>query len=204
MVKSVEHALKTPASELMSAASSPATTRPRNPVGITCCTIKGNTACAVSGRVCPFDPISTPSPGARPVRASARATIPGTMKMKTGSSLRQAAKIVPRRASVTLGAASVRCTMYWSVHQYQRPTIGEHSSIPGHGYSWLKYQAMRPASFTGAHVPSTPAGSSGFHMLNIAGSRAARSSPHPPRARSPNIVSSREPSTRIAVWTASV
>ena len=46
----------------------------------------------------------TPIPGARPLRASARAIMPGTMKMNTGSSLRKAAKIVPRRASVTFGA----------------------------------------------------------------------------------------------------
>ena len=63
---------------------------------------------------------------------------------------------------------------------------------------------MRPASFTGAQVPSTPAGSSGFHMLNIVGSRAARSWSHPPRARRPKIVRSMEPATRITVWTASV
>ena len=59
--------------------------------------------------------------------------MPGTMKMKTGSSLRQAAKMVPRRACVWSGAPSVRWTMYWSVHQYQRPTIGAQNSMPSHG-----------------------------------------------------------------------
>ena len=53
--------------------------------------------------------------------------------MKTGSSLRKAAKIVPRRASRSSGAPSVRWTMYWSVHQYQRPMIGAQKSMPSHG-----------------------------------------------------------------------
>ena len=59
--------------------------------------------------------------------------MPGMMKMKTGSSFSSEAKIVPRRASRSLGAPSVRCTMYWSVHQYQRPMIGAQNSIPSHG-----------------------------------------------------------------------
>jgi hypothetical protein len=65
--------------------------------------------------------------------ARASAIIPGTMKMKTGSSLRKAAKMVPRRASVWFGAPRVRCTMYWSVHQYHSPTMGAQNSIPSHG-----------------------------------------------------------------------
>ncbi len=59
--------------------------------------------------------------------------MPGMMKMNTGSSFRNAAKIVPRRASVSLGAISVRWTMYWSVHQYHRPMMGAQNSMPTHG-----------------------------------------------------------------------
>ena len=44
IVKSVDEALNTPASELISAASSPATTMPRTPVGNTWITICGNAA----------------------------------------------------------------------------------------------------------------------------------------------------------------
>jgi hypothetical protein len=36
---------------------------------------------------------------------------------------------------------------------------------------------MRPASFTGAHVPSTPSGMSGFQRLNMSGSSAAGTRP---------------------------
>ena len=133
MVKSVEQALNTPASELMSAASRPATTMPRMPVGSTSRTISGNAAWACAGTTLPLASTSTLRPPPCPVLASASAIMPGMMKMKTGSSLRKAAKIVPRRASVWFGAPSVRCTMYWSVHQYQRPMIGAQNSIPSHG-----------------------------------------------------------------------
>ena len=81
----------------------------------------------------PSGPTISSSPGARPVRASASAIMPGTMKMNTGISLRNAAKIVPRLASRSLGAPRVRCTMYWSVHQYQSPMIGAQKSMPSQG-----------------------------------------------------------------------
>ena len=132
-MNSVEQALNTPASELISAASRPATTMPRRPTGITCWTISGKAACASAGIATPCASTITPSPGTLPVRASASAIMPGMMKMNTGSSFRKAAKIVPRRASVSFGAPSVRWTMYWSVHQYQRPMIGAQNSMPSHG-----------------------------------------------------------------------
>jgi hypothetical protein len=47
-------------------------------------------------------------------------------KMDTGSSLKKAAAMEPRRAPVSLGAPSARWTMYWSVHQYHRVTGGTH------------------------------------------------------------------------------
>ena len=59
--------------------------------------------------------------------------MPGMMKMNTGRSFRKAAKMLPRRASRSSTAVSVRWTMYWSVHQYHRPIIGAQKSMPSHG-----------------------------------------------------------------------
>ena len=82
----------------------------------------------------PSGPIIAARPGPPwPVFASASAIMPGMMKMNTGRSFRNAAKIVPRRASRSFGAPRARCTMYWSVHQYQRPMIGAQNSMPSHG-----------------------------------------------------------------------
>jgi hypothetical protein len=98
-VKSVDEALKTPASELMSAASRPATTRPRRPTGITACTSSGKAACAVAGHDVALASTSGLRARHLPAAREREAIMPGMMKMKTGSSLRNAAKIVPRRAS---------------------------------------------------------------------------------------------------------
>ena len=62
--------------------------------------------------------------------------------------------------------------MYWSVHQYHRPMIGAQKGMPSQGKLPLKYQAClttcRRRSFsTGAQVPSTPGGISGFQRLNM-------------------------------------
>src|SRR5690348_5371703 len=98
---------------------------------------------------------------------------PGTMNRYTGESFRNEAKIEPRLATSSFGAPSARCTMYWSVHQYHKPIIGAQNSIPSHGKFPLKYHACRmmcPAAsvcITGAHVPCTPAGISGFQRLNM-------------------------------------
>jgi hypothetical protein len=94
--------------------------------------------------------------------------------------------------------------MYWSVHQYQRPTIGAQNSIPTHGKSPLKYQAIRPGSITGAQVPSIPVGTRGFQRLNMSEGRAARKALQPPSLARPNTVNTAEPTTRIPVCTASV
>jgi hypothetical protein len=72
---SVEHELKTPASELISAASRPATTRPRTPTGSSTRIISGS---AWSAR----------ASSRRPVATSAAATRPGITKMNRGRSLR--------------------------------------------------------------------------------------------------------------------
>jgi hypothetical protein len=133
MVKRVELALNTPANELIRAASSPATTTPRTPTGSTCFTISGKAAWAASGIARPFASTSQASSGTLPVLASARQVMPGMIKMNTGSSFRKAAKMLPRRASRSLGAPRARWTMYWSVHQYHRPMMGAQRSMPGHG-----------------------------------------------------------------------
>ncbi len=133
-MKSVEQALKAPASELIRAASRPATTIPRMPTGSTCWTISGKAAWAFALMTSPSGPSSAcPRAGSLPLFARASESIPGMMKMNTGRSFRRAAKIVPRRASRSVGAPSVRWTMYWSVHQYHRPTIGAQKSIPSQG-----------------------------------------------------------------------
>ena len=66
--------------------------------------------------------------------------------------------MAPRRPSFSFGAPSTRWTMYWSVHQYQRPMTGAQMAIPSQGNASLKYQACLtrvPAesrSTTGAQV----------------------------------------------------
>ena len=81
--------------------------------------------------------------------------------------------MLPRRAIVSFGAPRARWTMYWSVHQYQRPMIGAQISMPGHGKLPLKYHAClvtAPAalvSSTGDQVDWTPAGVIGLQRLSI-------------------------------------
>ena len=45
--------------------------------------------------------------------------------MKTGQTFRNAPQIAPRLAACSDFADRVRCTMYWSVHQYQMPATGD-------------------------------------------------------------------------------
>ena len=68
-----------------------------------------------------------------PLLAKAKQIMPGMMKMNTGRSFKNAAKIVPRRARFSSRAPRARCTMYWSVHQYHMPMIGAQKSIPSQG-----------------------------------------------------------------------
>src|SRR6516225_9142457 len=102
-----------------------------------------------------------------------------------GKSFRNAAKMLPRRASVSFGAPSARWTMYWSVHQYQRPMIGAQIAMPSHGKWSLKYQAISVGVLTGAHVAFIPAGMSGFHRLNMSEPQMRRSSLQPPSSFRP-------------------
>ena len=41
--------------------------------------------------------------------------------------------MLPRRATVSFGAPRARWTMYWSVHQYQRPMTGAQMAMPSQG-----------------------------------------------------------------------
>ena len=105
--------------------------------------------------------------------------------MKTGQTLRKPPQMAPRRASVSDLAASIRCTMYWSVHQYQTPMIGEAIMTPSHG-----------------NVGSE----SGRHSENRSTFCAATacSSPHPPSRSSPKMVMNSEPRSSSPVWSTSV
>src|ERR1700687_4534468 len=88
--------------------------------------------------------------------------------------------------------------------------IGAQNNIPNQGKLPLKYQACLttcPAalvSITGAHVPCTPGGISGFHKLNMSDPHQWRSSPQPPNLCSPQNVSSAEPLMSTITCTASL
>ena len=84
---------------------------------------------------------------------------------------------------VRLRAASVRCTMYWSVHQYHSPTMGAAKSMPGHGKS---------GSFQGRH------------MLKCVGPHCSRSSAQPPRCHRPSAVIVSDPMISTTACIASV
>jgi len=133
MVKSVEQALKTPASELMSAASSPhdEAAKPRA-AGSRAHEREGGLGDVANRGAVGADHRRQPRPP-WPVFASASAIMPGMMKMKTGMSFKYEAKMVPRRASRSFGAPRARWTMYWSVHQYQSPMMGAQINMPSHG-----------------------------------------------------------------------
>src|SRR5439155_16804946 len=117
-VGGVEHELNAEASELISSASIPASTRPLNPAGSSRVTSAGYAASADPPRMSAY---------------TAAAMIPGNTKMNTGRIFRNPAKIVPVRAALTFLAASTRCTICWSVHQYQTPRIGEPNTMPVQG-----------------------------------------------------------------------
>ena len=79
-MKSVEQALNTPASEPISAESSPATTMPRSPAGSRYLTISGKAAWASCGIGCAVGVDHAPSsPGTLPLLARAKQIRPGMM-----------------------------------------------------------------------------------------------------------------------------
>ncbi len=151
----------------------------------------GKAPCAAAETALPSGPINWPNSGTLPLLASAKQINPGMMNRNTGRSFRKLAKMLPRRAMVSLGAPSARCTMYWSVHQYHKPMIGAQKSMPSQGNLSLKYQACvttaPAASFTctGDQVDSTPAGVRGFHRLNISDPQNSRSLLQPPSSFKP-------------------
>ena len=109
MVNREEEALNTPASALISAASNPATTIPRTPIGSTCITSNGKAAWARSLIRCPLaSNNSLCREGFSPLFAKAKQIIPGMMKRNTGVSFKKPAKIVPRLPWRSSRAANTR------------------------------------------------------------------------------------------------
>ena len=169
-VKMVEAELKTDERELIRAASRPAATRPFSPAGSRAPIMAGS---AWSGS----------SSCSAPVLLSASARTPGKTKRNSGSCLSHAAKMVPRRALSMPLAASTRCTMNWSVHQYQTARMGAPNRMPVHGNSgWLTLR----------------------HRLNACGCTAACMPSQPPTAFRPITVTAIAPPRRTNICTMSV
>ena len=97
-MNSVEQALNTPASDPISAESSPATTMPRTPAAAGTAPSSGTRLATRPGSRCPSGPIIGASSGTLPLFASAKQIRPGMMNRYTGNSFRNAAKMLPRRA----------------------------------------------------------------------------------------------------------
>ena len=117
---------------------------------------------------------------------NANAIIPGTKKIKIGRSFRYAPKIAPLLPIFILFAANVLWTIYWSVHQYQIPTIVPPIKSPVHGKS-------------GSDI--------GRHILKWSGLTARTVSCnwfHPPTSWRPRYVIITEPKIRTNVWRVSV
>ena len=108
---------------------------------------------------------------------------PGITNMNSGSSFRYPAKMVPARACSWSWAASTRCTMNWSVHQYQIPRIGAPNRIPVQGKS-------------GSDI--------GFHRSMNAGATLCCMASHPPNADRPRTVTAIEPPTSTNICRRSV
>ena len=124
MVKSVELELKAEERELINAANNPAMAIPFRPLGKKLVIMAGKALSASSKEklISPFC-------------IKAKAITPGIKKINTGSNFRYPAKRAPFRALVMSFADKARCTIYWSVHQYQIPNIGAPNNIPVQGYS---------------------------------------------------------------------
>ena len=168
--KIVEAELNTDDSELIRAASRPAATRPFNPVGSSAPIMAGS---AWSGS----------SSCSAPLLLSASARTPGSTNRNSGSCFSQAPRMVPRRAFRIPFAASTRCTMNWSVHQYQTARIGAPKRMPVQGNSgWLMSR----------------------HRLKACGCTAACMPSQPPTAFSPIRVTASAPPSRTNICTMSV
>src|SRR6056297_2243957 len=121
-VNKVEHELNTEAKELIKAAKSPAATNPRSPDGNKLLIKTGNASSGLS---------QCSSPRIFKVKA----ITPGIKNKNTGKSFNKAPKMVPLLPSLIFFAVNARCTMYWSVHQYQIPVIVLAISNEGQGKS---------------------------------------------------------------------
>ena len=103
-----------------------------------------------------------------------------------GEELEEGGEDAAAAGDLLVGAPRARCTMYWSVHQYQRPMIGAQMAMPSQGKLVVEIPGLLDdlaggvVSSTGAQVPSTPAGISGFQRLNMSEPQMRRSSPQPP------------------------
>ena len=130
--------------------------------------------------------------------------MPGTMKMKTGSSFRKAAKIVPRRASRLVRGAKRALDDVLVGAPVPEPDdrrAEEHAEpgivaveVPGHPAGLLH---RRPGALHAGGHERLP-------QVEHLGPSTARSSPQPPSLLRPKTVSSSEPSDEHAVCTASV
>ena len=142
MVKSMADELNSDASELIRAASIPHTTIPFTPAGNSFDTKVGKAASALCIPLANMGRKPSP-PATSDFWCKAKAIMPGIRKRKTGSNLRYAPNIVPRRASFWFFPERTRCTINWSVHQYQKPIIEEPTSAPNHGKLGSRLSRMR-------------------------------------------------------------
>ena len=149
-----------------------------------------------AGSTWPSGPTSIDKPG-DPGRscASASAIMPGMMKMNTGSSLRKAAKMVPRRASrlVRRAERALHDVLVGAPVPEADDRRAEQHAEP----RVVAVEVPRDAAGLLAPAPTCPrrpAGTSGFHRLNISGpSTVAQLAPAAERAagRRPSAAASR-------------
>src|SRR5690606_9754274 len=169
-VKSVEHELNTEANELISAANNPAATNPLKPEGSRLLIRIGK---ASSGE----------SQCNSPRIFNVRAITPGIKNRNTGSNFNNAPKIVPLLPSLIFLAVRVRCTIYWSVHQYHIPTMVLVINKVGQGNSGSEAER---------------------HISRYSGVTVSFILSHPPTSCSPIKVNTAAPKTNTTAWSASV
>ena len=186
-MNSVDEALNTPASELISAASSPATTMPRMPAGSTCLHHQRERRLRDRRRSrCRSRRPAAAAPAFVPLRASARQIMPGMMKMNTGSSfrIRGEDRPAPRLGLVRRAQRALHDVLIGAPVPEADDRRAEQHAEPG-------VVAVEVPARCRARSPSPapsalhPAGTSGFHRLNMSVPTIARSSPQPPSASRP-------------------
>ena len=195
-MKSVEQALKTPASELISAASRPATTMPRMPTGSTSLDHQreGRLGHVADGRAVRRPTIDGQSRARGRYCASASAIMPGMMKMKTGSSFRNAAKMraapglaLARRAQGPLHDVLVGAPVPQAddrrAEQHAEPRVVA-VEVPGHPARFLH---GRPGAFDAGRDERLP------EVEHVGAEHGAQLAPAAERLRGRRTVSSTEP-----------